>query len=518
MSASRALCCATLVVALFLGVACAPPAIIDAGVGGKHVDAGALIDAGAVDAGSDAGPLVDAGADAGSPVDAGSDAGPEPTDAGAPDDAGLDAGDPGLDAGYDGGVLDDAGNEAGPVDLGWPFPDTLPAPCPAQVLDDGAGAAWDGWANYQHPPALTVATGSETPPLYGQVYRQGETEAAGQAPGWQAELLVGPFGSLPTGEGRCWQALPASFNVQANNNDEYSATVTPTTRGLHGLLFRYRPSGGRWRYGDLGTGSDDGLQAVAAGQLLVTGGSAPLRVVTMNLRCRVDGWTARRPLLVAALARVDPDLVAFQEDCLDPDTGRSQAEDLLEDLAARTRRGYLFRRQTTHVANHPEGSFEEGVSLLSAHPIEDEGVLTLPSAHLPRRALWIDVTLGGRALRFYATHFDFGQDAAAERTSSAQLILDSAPAARAVLVAGDLNTTPDSEAAQRLSSALVDLWGRANPSQPGLTFPASSPARRIDYVFASPPLALGLRGAKLLDEEAGGTRLSDHLGVAVSLE
>jgi endonuclease/exonuclease/phosphatase family metal-dependent hydrolase len=352
--------------------------------------------------------------------------------------------------------------------------------------------------------------------LFGQSYQAGATEAPGQAPGFEAELLVGPLGSSPLGEGRCWRAVPATFNVQAGNNDEYSARVALDMPGLFGLAYRYRPAGGAWLYGDR-FGADDGFDPLDVGVLFVAGEeAAPLVVATLNLRCRTDDWAAREPLVVAALARIRPDLVAFQEDCaLD---GRAQVADIAAALGTHTQRGYAFVRFATHTANHPDGDYEEGISVMSAHPIEAVGSFDLPSVLFQRKAAWIDVTVRGQALRFLGTHLDVGPEAGDVRTASAAQILTVAPTDRAFFVAGDMNAGPSSPPIDLFSGALVDLWSAANPLQPGLTYPASAPIDRIDWIFASDTVAVDVIGARQLDESLGATLLSDHFGVAAALE
>lgn len=402
-------------------------------------------------------------------------------------------------------------------DLGWPFDDSVPEPCEPNPPDLG-GTAWTGWANFQHPAETTVSTGQASEPLYGRVYCEGETPGVGQAAGWEAELAVGPYGTLPTGEGRCWSYRPATFNVDVGNDDEYVATETPGSAGLFGLFFRYRPPGGAWRYGDL-DGSDDGLAAAQAALLTATEATpspAPLVVVTLNLRCRLDDWAARRNLVVRALSRLDPDLVAVQEDCIHQ-SGPTQVEEIRERLAPYTRRGYELRRVSTHTADAGGQSYDEGIAVLSAHRIEQSHALDLPHVHFPRKALAVDVTVRGQALRLYSTHFDYGTESADARTQSAEAILADLPAGRPAIVAGDLNANPQSAAVATLSSTLVDLFPRANPSQPGLTFPASDPDTRIDYLFAPDAVAQALLGARLLDETEGTVLLSDHLGVAVAV-
>jgi len=396
-------------------------------------------------------------------------------------------------------------------DLGWPFDDSVPSACPANP-PDSSGNSWSGWGNYQHPAQSETTVGQSSEPLFGRTYAAGQTPGAGQAAGWQAELAVGPYGSVPTGDGRCWSYEPASFNLDVGNDDEYTAAITPPGAGLYGLFFRYRPPGGAWRYGDR-DGSDNGIVADQAGLLIARAkdlSAKPLVVASQNLRCRID-WEARKPLVIKALARIDPDIVVFQEDCLA--SGISQAAEIAAALASYTSRGYERRRASTHLAM---GTVDEGISVLSAHHIESSHTLDLPHVHFPRKALAVDLKPRGSALRVYVSHFDYGAEAAAAREQSADAIVADLPVASHSIVAGDLNTTPDSNAIAKLTAALDDLWAKSNPNQDGVTFPASNPDGRIDYVLGSSQLAGALLGAKLLDEQDGNVLLSDHLGVAVA--
>ncbi|MBI4703157.1 MAG: endonuclease/exonuclease/phosphatase family protein [Deltaproteobacteria bacterium] len=149
--------------------------------------------------------------------------------------------------------------------------------------------------------------------------------------------------------------------------------------------------------------------------------------------------------------------------------------------------------------------------MLGAHQIE------LPHVHFPRKALAVDVSVRGAPLRFYSTHFDYGEDASAARAAAAAAILADLPAPGPAIVAGDLNAGPAEPGPADLAAALVDLWPAANPSQTGATMPAGKPTRRIDYLFASPSLGGKLLGAKLLDEHDGALWLSDHRGVAAAV-
>ncbi len=414
-------------------------------------------------------------------------------------------------------ALPDAGTpDAARLDLAWPWDAGLPQECDG-LPDAGVGNAWQGWANVQYPPALTVVANTPTAPIYGQVWSAGETEPAGAATGWQAELVTGPYGSTPLDVG-CWRALAAVFNVQAGNNDEYVAAPQFAPPGLFGAFYRYRPALGAWLYGDL-NGSNDGVQPNGAVKITVTDArsTAPLVVVTLNLRCRLDDWPARRPLVVEALAGLQPDLVGFQEDCLDA-SGTAQSQELVVLLGQYNVRGYVRHHLVTHTATAGAESYQEGISVLSAWPLDAVAVLDLPLGVFPRKAIAADVTVRGQALRFYSTHLEFGGNNETLRGQQAAVIAESLPAYPAV-VTGDFNDVPGSPAVMALAGAggLVDGWAHARPNDPGLTFPASAPTRRIDFLLLSPALASGVTGAKALDARRGATWLSDHRGQALVL-
>jgi hypothetical protein len=107
-----------------------------------------------------------------------------------------------------------------------------------------------GWFNLQWPPTININLGSPTDTIYGQVWAQGVTDAAGQGAGILAQVGYGPDGTQPTDPGWNWFAM--SYNVDAGNNDEYSATFVPTQAGTFDYATRYSGDGGAtWGLADL---------------------------------------------------------------------------------------------------------------------------------------------------------------------------------------------------------------------------------------------------------------------------
>ncbi len=112
-------------------------------------------------------------------------------------------------------ALDGSGNESGPSNEVIAVPHYI-----------------IGWANLQWPPTLnhTISTTNRTGNVYGQVWIDGVTNAAGPAPTLRAQLGFGPAGSNPAGS-PAWTWVDAGFNVNTGNNDEFVASLLPETVG-----------------------------------------------------------------------------------------------------------------------------------------------------------------------------------------------------------------------------------------------------------------------------------------------
>ena len=96
--------------------------------------------------------------------------------------------------------------------------------------------------------------------IFGQLYEQGVTDAAGQGAGVLADIGWGPNMSDPTAV-NTWTWLPATYNVDVGNNDEYERTLTIPTAGTYLYTARFSLDGGlSYTYCDTnGAGSNAGL-------------------------------------------------------------------------------------------------------------------------------------------------------------------------------------------------------------------------------------------------------------------
>jgi cysteine-rich repeat protein len=124
-----------------------------------------------------------------------------------------------------------------------------------------------------------VAQGYETEGVYAQVYEAGVTDiTTGVDPSAlvQAQIGYGPSTEEPmTGENWMWTEAAPNANYgpdsagYAENNDEYTATLTAPASGIYAFVARFTVDAGQtWTVCDF-DGSNNGYQADAAGRLTV---------------------------------------------------------------------------------------------------------------------------------------------------------------------------------------------------------------------------------------------------------
>ncbi|MCX7847238.1 MAG: PQQ-binding-like beta-propeller repeat protein [bacterium] len=100
-----------------------------------------------------------------------------------------------------------------------------------------------GWCNLQWPYTLTVYNTNApgiSDVVYGQVWIPGATESPGATPGLYAWLGYGPTNDWPNAPS--WSWIPAAFNVQVGNNDEFSNRFTisqSVPAGTYAYCFYY---------------------------------------------------------------------------------------------------------------------------------------------------------------------------------------------------------------------------------------------------------------------------------------
>ena len=403
------------------------------------------------------------------------------------------------------GSLDAGASDAGGQDA---LPDVGPAP--------------PTWCSTQWPLATATTAGVATESLYVRTRVQGVTPSGGADPSLRVDVGFGPSTATPSESSWAWQ--PASHNplcATCTNEDELVGTVTPEQAGdlLWGARVRYED--GPWVYCDRSDGgrlgSDDGWSADDAPLLTVSAASS-VTIVTLNLRCLIDDWDARLPLIADAIADADPDVVGLQEVCAEPG-GRDNLEELLSALGARTGLSYDSARTVTHWS---WDTYDEGIALVSPHSITDEEAISLPPGAFQRKALMARLVTAQDPVVVATTHLDHLNSDIREQQIAAAVegIAEFASAAEGRILVGDLNEGPSGNVHSSLeASGYADLWDALHPGEDGYTFPASGPNVRIDYVW----LYAGQSGlgpesiTRILDTAVGGVTGSDHLGLAATV-
>lgn len=203
-----------------------------------------------------------------------------------------------------------------------------------------------------------------------------------------------------------------------------------------------------------------------------------LRILTYNIR-HGQGLDDRIDLarIADVIRETEPDLVAVQE--VDQATRRSDGVDQAHTLGELT---------GLHAAFGPAMAYsggEYGVAVLSRTPIMSTTVHPLPHSpdREPRTSLEVATapTTDAPSVRLVCTHLDYLPDDT-DRLAQVQRLnrLFAQPDGTPTLLAGDLNTTPDSPAIELLSMNWTDTCA----ADPTPTFPADQPTTKIDYVLA----------------------------------
>ena len=241
-------------------------------------------------------------------------------------------------------------------------------------------------------------------------------------------------------------------------------------------------------------------------------GRAEVRVLVLNMHAGTDAAGARNLDRVAAIVeRTAADLVLLQE--VDSVTRRSGGVDQPAELARRTG----FHASFGNALAFQGGGY--GIATLSRFPVRSSRLVRLPvdppqersgGSREPRGVLHVLVQTPTGPLHVLNTHLDPSADDRWRRQEGDSVLAVALRLARdgvPVLAGGDFNATPDSEAQRVLrAGGLRDLWAGCGTGD-GLTYPASGPTKRIDYLYAV-GADVACTAARVVESDA-----SDHRGV-----
>ncbi|MFD1646234.1 endonuclease/exonuclease/phosphatase family protein [Haloarchaeobius litoreus] len=173
-----------------------------------------------------------------------------------------------------------------------------------------------------------------------------------------------------------------------------------------------------------------------------------------------------------------------------------------------------------HDYGAPTSAASYGVALLSAWPVRDTEVVSLPTHDSPRRLSMRSVveTPAGE-VPVVCTHFQTQQgddpDAVAVQGEAAERVVELAGDDPRTVLLGDFNVTPGDDPAYRvLADEFTDAWPAAAARSPsdGGTYPADEPVERIDHVWTGDEWSVRSAATH------GGWDASDHRAVSAVLE
>lgn len=219
-----------------------------------------------------------------------------------------------------------------------------------------------------------------------------------------------------------------------------------------------------------------------------------IRTMSYNIHSGV-GMDGRYDLerLASDIREAGADLVGLQE--ADVHWGsRSGNENSVEKLAAMLGMHAFFAPiydMEPETEGQPRKQF--GVALLSKYPLiatVNRSMTRLSTQH-PGSAPepkpgFLDALLDvdGREVSVLVAHLDYRSDPAVRRIQVQEALDVLERLDRPVILLGDFNARPDAPELEPLFRKLTDTWS-VNGSDPGYTFPADVPDRKIDYILIS---------------------------------
>ncbi len=252
------------------------------------------------------------------------------------------------------------------------------------------------------------------------------------------------------------------------------------------------------------------LAAACSPKLGSTGsGTSALRVLSYNIHhCNPPSKEGLIDVeaIVKAIRLQNPDLVALQE--VDVNTKRSGNINQAALLADKLKMKVYFAKAIAH-----DGG-DYGVAILSKYPLTDTQTFMLPKnndAKAEQRVLAVaTVTLpGGHKIKFASTHLDAQKADANRLLQVAEINRLTAKESLPLILAGDLNAAPPSEATRLFDQQFIRTC-----TDCAFTIPVIDPRKTIDHIA----FKKGVRFSIISHEVIAERYASDHLPVLAVLK
>lgn len=227
-----------------------------------------------------------------------------------------------------------------------------------------------------------------------------------------------------------------------------------------------------------------------------------IRILAYNIRhgAGMDGQIGLQRV-ARVINALEPDLVTLQE--VDRGVVRTGGVDQAARLGELTGMHAVFG----DFMDYQGGQY--GMALLSKYPIATHANHRLPDGREPRSALAATVRMADSqreiivvGIHLYAT--------AEERYAQAERIVEIyRRETRPVILAGDFNSTPDSDVMKLLGK----WWHIPAKGENHLTFPSDHPDREIDFIIYRPADEFDIVDSRVIQESMA----SDHRPVLLEL-
>ena len=228
-----------------------------------------------------------------------------------------------------------------------------------------------------------------------------------------------------------------------------------------------------------------------------------IRVMTFNLHA---GHDASLQQIGQLIKEYQPDFVALQE--VDQNTRRANCphqnnRDFINELAYYSGMEGLFGPTIRFSGGH------YGIGLLTRHQFADVHNIKLPhpNTRMEQRGLLHGsfILTDGDTIMFACTHLEAFDSVS--RAEQARFILNHfAYTEFPVILAGDLNASPDDDVIRLLTSQWLDCTAG------DFTFSVKNPHEKIDYILARPK-----RAWHTIESQVIPVELSDHYPVIATL-
>ena len=202
-----------------------------------------------------------------------------------------------------------------------------------------------------------------------------------------------------------------------------------------------------------------------------------IRVMTYNIHVGV-GMDKKLdlPRIADVIKRAHADLVGLQE--VDRGVERTQRIDEIAKLARLTKMDYSFAFNLKYQGG------QYGVAILSRFPIEATDHRLYKNTREAERRGFIraELRIDGRLVNFVTTHLDYQyEDGRVFETE--QLLSALKDVGGPLILVGDFNDVPTGGAYQLIKNQFSDTWVDTRANEPGFSYPADKPAKRIDYIW-----------------------------------